>query len=208
VSKFAEEEKYWTPKEIAEAIGRSHQYVINAISQEGKNPPPELAANRYGTHWLIASAEAQRFIELHCSPSSTTDLKQWISGLYPDEWKTVDTIVKWRVSFRNAPPIPESISRAKKVRLDKRFIGLIVFLNQEGDTYRIRVRVSPIGRAVTLQLGMILRIELPSSGEARQVQASLEDRWIQLEVQDIVQGEKLNAIIRHEGFTFTEYFEL
>jgi hypothetical protein len=208
VSKFAEEEKYWTPKEIADAIGRSHQYVINAIGQEGKNPPPALIAHRSGTHWLIAAEEAQRFIELHCAPSSTTDLKQWISGLYTDEWKSVDTIVKWRVSFRNAPPLVNSISRAKKIRLDKRFIGLIVFLIQENETFRVRVRVSPMGRAVTLPPGMILHIELESSGESRQVQASLEDRWVQLEVQDIGQGEKLSAIIRLEGFTFTEYFEL
>lgn len=208
MSKFVEEEKYWTPKEIAAAIGRSHQYVINAINQEGKNPPPDLKAHRSGPHWLIAFAEAQRFIELHCSPSSSTDLKQWLSGQYPEEWKTVDTIVKWRVSFRNAPPMLETISRAKKVGLDKRFVGLIVFLSPEGDTFRIRIRVSPVGRSITLPPGMILRIELATSGESRQVQAKLEDRWIQLEVQEIGQGENLNAIISLEGFTFTEYFEL
>ncbi|MBC7883251.1 MAG: DUF1822 family protein [Anaerolineae bacterium] len=208
MSKFVEEEKIWTPKEIAAAIGRSHQYVINAISQEGKNPPPALNAQRSGSHWLISSAEAQRFIELHLSPSSTTDLKQWLSGQYSDDWKSVDTVVKWRVSFRNAPSLLESISRAKKVRLDKLFIGLIVFLASEGDTFRIRIRVSPIGRSITLPPRLILRIDLAASGESRQVQAGLEDRWIQLDVQDIGQGENLNAIISLEGFTFTEYFEL
>jgi predicted DsbA family dithiol-disulfide isomerase len=50
----------WTPLEIANEVGKSRQFVIDAIT--GKTKQYQLFARKMGRSWIIADDEAKRFI--------------------------------------------------------------------------------------------------------------------------------------------------
>lgn len=208
LGKVSEVKDYWTPLELASEINRSDVYVLNAINRKGRKPPPTLNAIKVEEQWLIPNAEAERYIKLHFLPSSQTALQCWFEGNYQEEWKPVSAVVKWRVSFRNAPVSEQTISRAKKFQLGKRFFGLVLFLVPEGSTYSILVRICPVGRTIILPKGLTLTVRLLESGDERQLEANLEQRFIQVEVEDVRPSERFDAIIAFEGITFTETFTL
>jgi hypothetical protein len=56
---------YYTPQDIAEAIGMTRKYVLDQLTGYGGRKEPRLAGTKRGDRWVIEKGEAERFIGLH-----------------------------------------------------------------------------------------------------------------------------------------------
>jgi hypothetical protein len=61
---------YYTPQDIAEAIGMTRSYVQNCLTGYGGRKEPRLAGTKRGDRWVVEKEEAERFISAH---ESTVD---------------------------------------------------------------------------------------------------------------------------------------
>jgi transcriptional regulator with XRE-family HTH domain len=70
IEKFKSTEKeFYTPGEIAKAIGTSRTYVLYALTGYGGRKEPRLAGEKRGDRWIVDTEEAKRFIGLHGNES-------------------------------------------------------------------------------------------------------------------------------------------
>jgi excisionase family DNA binding protein len=66
IEKFRSTEKeFYTPGDIAKAIGTSRTYVLYALTGYGGRKEPRLAGEKRGDRWVVTKEEAERFIGLH-----------------------------------------------------------------------------------------------------------------------------------------------
>ncbi len=66
IDRYRNPQKEWyTPNDIAKAIGKSRPYVLDALTGYGGLKEPRLAGVKRGTRWCIAREEAERFIREH-----------------------------------------------------------------------------------------------------------------------------------------------
>jgi hypothetical protein len=66
VQKITRPQKEWyTPNDIAKAIGMTRTHVLNCLTGYGGRKEPRLAGEKRGDRWVIAKVEAQRFIGEH-----------------------------------------------------------------------------------------------------------------------------------------------
>jgi hypothetical protein len=74
------ENHVWTPQDIANQLGMSRQFVIDAIT--GKTKKYQLSAQKMGRSWIISDAEAKAFIDRYQNPEkefySTIDIAKAI----------------------------------------------------------------------------------------------------------------------------------
>ena len=56
---------YYTPQDIAIAIGKTRSYVLDALTGYGGRKEPRLAGEKRGDRWVIGKEEAERFIGEH-----------------------------------------------------------------------------------------------------------------------------------------------
>jgi hypothetical protein len=56
---------YYTPQDIAEAIGMTRKYVLDALTGYGGRKEPRLAGEKRGDRWVISREEGDRFIGEH-----------------------------------------------------------------------------------------------------------------------------------------------
>jgi hypothetical protein len=61
---------FWTPKELADELELSVQYVYQII--KGKHPSLTLSVQRIGGRWLISAPEVQTFIDEYKNPQHYT----------------------------------------------------------------------------------------------------------------------------------------
>ena len=57
--------QYYSPNDLAQAIGKSRKYVLDALTGYGGRREPRLAGVKRGDRWVIAKDEAERFIGEH-----------------------------------------------------------------------------------------------------------------------------------------------
>jgi hypothetical protein len=60
------ENKVWTPKDLANELGKSRQFVIDVIT--GKTKKYQLSATKMGRSWVISETEAKTFIDRYRNP--------------------------------------------------------------------------------------------------------------------------------------------
>jgi hypothetical protein len=66
IEKFRSTEKeFYTPADIAKAIGTSRTYVLYALTGYGGRKEPRLVGVKRGDRWVIEREEGERFIALH-----------------------------------------------------------------------------------------------------------------------------------------------
>ena len=66
IDAFSNQQKEtYSPQEIAQAIGKSRKYVLDALTGYGGRKEPRLAGEKRGDRWCIAKGEAERFIGEH-----------------------------------------------------------------------------------------------------------------------------------------------
>lgn len=66
IEKFRSTEKeFYTPGDIAKAIGTSRTYVLYALTGYGGRKEPRLAGEKRGQRWVIGKDEAEGFIAEH-----------------------------------------------------------------------------------------------------------------------------------------------
>lgn len=56
---------YYTPQDIAEAIGKTRSYVQDQLTGYGGRKEPRLAGEKRGDRWVIGKEEGDRFIGEH-----------------------------------------------------------------------------------------------------------------------------------------------
>lgn len=56
---------YYTPQDIAEAIGMTRKYVLDSLTGYGGRKSPRLAGEKRGDRWIVSKEEAERFIGEH-----------------------------------------------------------------------------------------------------------------------------------------------
>jgi predicted transcriptional regulator len=56
---------YYTPQDIAEAIGMTRKYVLDALTGYGGRKTPRLVGEKRGDRWVIGKEEGDRFIGEH-----------------------------------------------------------------------------------------------------------------------------------------------
>lgn len=59
------EKEFYTPRDIAKAIGKSRNYVLDALTGYGGRKEPRLVAEKKGDRWVVEKGEAERFIKEH-----------------------------------------------------------------------------------------------------------------------------------------------
>ena len=225
IKRHQEKKSCFSPSSLAKAIGKSRQYVMDSITGYGGKREPTLRATKQGQHWLISETDAQEFIQRHIEKqtgdeiSAPLNLGEWLESRFTKEWKPVEKLLGSKaglMSFRGLGPY---VTRAKKVRLGKTSIVLVVSVfNEENSskkligsgqtTVSIRLQVCASGSELNLPDGLRLLVVL-DSGESNQVQAGTGDqidRWIQLLLENFSSGEEFAAIITHGKTTLTERF--
>jgi hypothetical protein len=61
-----QEKAFYTPNDIAKAIGKSRPYVLDALTgYGGRKLPPLLAGVKQEKRWVVEREEAERFIGEH-----------------------------------------------------------------------------------------------------------------------------------------------
>jgi hypothetical protein len=56
---------YFTPNQLAKAIGKSRRFIWDQLTGYDGKYPPSLIGTKQGIHWIISKEEAERFIALH-----------------------------------------------------------------------------------------------------------------------------------------------
>jgi hypothetical protein len=70
IERYRNPQKDWyTPNDIAKAIGKSRPYVLDALTGYGGRKTPRLAGEKRGDRWIVDPEEAKRFIGLHGNES-------------------------------------------------------------------------------------------------------------------------------------------
>jgi hypothetical protein len=59
------EKKFYTPNDIAKAIGKSRPYVLDALTGYDDRETPRLEGEKQNGRWVIEKKEGKRFIDLH-----------------------------------------------------------------------------------------------------------------------------------------------
>jgi biotin operon repressor len=66
VVRFRDPQKEWySPNDLAKALGKSRKYVLDALTGYGGRKTPRLAGEKRGDRWVIGKEEAERFIREH-----------------------------------------------------------------------------------------------------------------------------------------------
>jgi AraC-like DNA-binding protein len=59
------ESEFYTPLQIAQAVGMTRKYVLDQLTGYGGRKKPRLAGEKRGDRWVVTKEEAERFIDLH-----------------------------------------------------------------------------------------------------------------------------------------------
>lgn len=59
------EKIFYTPNDVAKAIGKSRPYVLDALTGYGGRKEPRLAGEKRGDRWVIGKDEGDKFIAKH-----------------------------------------------------------------------------------------------------------------------------------------------
>lgn len=59
------EKDFYSPNDLAKAIGKSRKYVLDALTGYGGRKEPRLAGEKRGDRWVIGKEEAERFSGEH-----------------------------------------------------------------------------------------------------------------------------------------------
>jgi hypothetical protein len=62
---FSPQKDFYSPNDLAKAIGKSRKYVLDALTGYGGRTAPRLAGVKRGERWCISREEAERFIREH-----------------------------------------------------------------------------------------------------------------------------------------------
>jgi hypothetical protein len=66
IERFRNPQKEWfTPNDIATAIGKSRPYVLDALTGYGGRKTPRLTGEKRGDRWVVEKEEAEGFISAH-----------------------------------------------------------------------------------------------------------------------------------------------
>jgi hypothetical protein len=69
IDKFRNPVKEWyTPNDIAKAIGMTRTYIMNCLTGYGGRKEPRLAGVKRGDRWCIGKEEGDRFVREHKDP--------------------------------------------------------------------------------------------------------------------------------------------
>jgi hypothetical protein len=74
IERYRNPQKEWyTPNDIATAIGKSRPYVLDALTGYGGRKEPRLTGEKRGDRWVIGKEEGDRFIEEHGKGEASGD---------------------------------------------------------------------------------------------------------------------------------------
>ena len=62
ILKVQEEDRNWSPAQLAKAVGKSRDYILDAITGYGGTREPRLRAVKEKQGWVIEAADAEEFI--------------------------------------------------------------------------------------------------------------------------------------------------
>jgi biotin operon repressor len=66
IAKYKREQSgFYSPQDIAKAIGKSRAYVLDALTGYGGRKEPRLVGEKRGDRWVIGKEEGDRFIGEH-----------------------------------------------------------------------------------------------------------------------------------------------
>ena len=218
-------EKYVSPIFVARAIGRSRQFVMDAITGYGGNRAPSLKAKKQGERWLISISDAKKFIQNQVEnqnenlESSLVDLKDWFCCHYPKDWKPIRELLGKRLSLVEFRGSGNWVSRAKRISLGRTTLLLAISIlsleldseNQQRSTqktFSIRFLILSKGTEAYLPDGLKLLV-VNDSGSTNQIQAGCgnkADRWIQILLENFMSGDRFSVIITVGGTSSTEQF--
>lgn len=218
-------EKYVSPIFIARAIGRSRQFVMDAITGYGGNRSPILKAKKEGERWFISSTDAEEFIQNQVKKqnekleSSLVNLTDWFRRHYPEDWKPINNLLSNRLSLVGFRGSGNCVSRAKKIRLGRKTLLLVASIlsleldseSQQRSTqkiFSIRFQVLSKGTEAYLPDGLKLLV-VEDSGNTNQIQAgsgNKADRWIQILIENFMLGDGFSVIITVGDTSSTERF--
>lgn len=221
------QETYVSPIYVAQAIGRSRQFVMDAITGYGGSRAPTLKAKRQRNRWLISTSDADEFIQnqvknqnkkLESIPVNLTD---WFRSNYPKSWKSIKELLGERASLVEFRGEGSWVSRVKRVRFGRKTLLLVASIhssefaresNQKSKhkNFSIRFQVFSKGTESYLPDGLKLLVA-SDSGSTSQIQAgsgSNIDRWVQIVMENLKPGDVFSVIITVGDISSAERFAL
>ncbi|KAI9129045.1 hypothetical protein [Acaryochloris sp. CCMEE 5410] len=220
-------ESFVSPIFVARAIGRSRQFVMDAITGYGGSRTPILKAKRQSNRWLISTSDAEEFIQNQIEnqnenlESIPVNLTEWFRNHYPENWKPIKELLGERTSLVGFRGAGNWVSRAKRIRLGRKtFLLVASILSLELDredkqksthkTFSIRFQVFSKGTEAYLPDGLKLLVAR-DSGSTSQIQAGSGrniDRWVQILMENLKLGDEFSVIITVGDTSSAERFTL
>ncbi|MBD2771825.1 DUF1822 family protein [Iningainema tapete] len=144
------------------------------------------------------------------------NLSRWLENIYETSWQAIETFLDSNTSslafnFRSSSAFSvNSIKRAKLIDLgmeiDSQKVVLLVALLPEANQFGVRVQLHPTGGENYLPTNIKL-VLLSSDGEIiQEVQARVQDNYIQLKRFDVEVGECFSIQVAVDSFQITEDF--
>ncbi|QSJ15144.1 DUF1822 family protein [Nostoc sp. UHCC 0702] len=179
---------------------------------------PRLAVSFAIWAALLENAQWRQKLYQYRQKTATISLTQWLNGIFSPQWQPLEAFFESSsdnntLALRNYFPVKEAtIKQAKLIDLGMQLqstgVVLLIALVPDADRQFISVRVQlhPAGQEFYLPANIKLAL-LSQFGEVLQeVQARIQDNFVQLLRFDVETGETFNIQIELNNFQLTENF--
>ncbi|NMG18690.1 DUF1822 family protein [Brasilonema bromeliae] len=145
------------------------------------------------------------------------NLSRWLEGIYDNTWEAIETFFQLNSSslafnFRSSSGLNvSSIKRAKLIDLgmeieSQKVVLLVALIPEDSQQVSIRVQLHPTGAESYLPVNIKLALLLESGEIIQEVQARVQDNYIQLKRFDGEVGECFSIQVAFDSYQITENF--
>ncbi len=151
------------------------------------------------------------------SSQMQVNLSRWLEGIYDNSWEAIETFLQsnsnsFAVNFRSSSEFGfGSIKRAKLIDLgmeieSQKVVLLVAFIPEDRQQVSIRVQLHPTGGESYLPVNIKLALLLESGEIIQEVQARVQDNYIQLKRFDGEAGECFSIQVAFDSCQRIENF--
>ena len=195
--------------------------LMRSIQLEG-TPRLDLAFNQWATFLERddRSIQLERAIAQSSQQSSLTEsfinLGQWLENVFENAWQSIESVLgsepDLAFGFRKvAEPTSQSLRRIKLVHLisetlDYRVLLMVSLVMEPDGRLAVQVTVLPSDRSQLLPSGLQLLMMSSSGSVVQSVQATAQDRYMQLKLFKCAVGTRFGLVVSIGGVNAEEQF--
>ena len=158
--------------------------------------------------------QQQQSPQVQLSPG--VNLSNWLQGIYEASWQAIDTLINSNssnlaFSFRSNIHLGAvKMERAKIIELggkakSQKVVLILKLTPSDNQNFRIRVQLHPLENE---HLPSSIKLVLLTDSEEmiQEVQARIQDNYVQLKLFEVETGESFSLKVDLEGYEFREHF--